>query len=273
MRALFDIIRWKYNNSLYEMWMDELNVEALLMVNEVYRTKDDMGVLVVTQRGNKRVLSFGSDLEQSSIYIDKPQYLDHDYMQVMLLGLLFTESRHATILGLGGGALVHCVDHFFQNMDCVAVELRQIVIDTAYQWFKLPRTKRLQVHCADASVYLNSNKTSTDIIFSDIFNCEGMSESQGQIGFIQSCFDALKDNGCLVLNYHELPEAESTLIVKIKTLFPYVLVCNACTNNTILICLKQTQLFELTSFVQKSESLAHRVNMPLMYYFWRLETL
>ena len=80
-----------------------------LMGKELYRTEDSDGLIVVTQRGNKRLLSFGSRLEQSSVLMDKPYYLIHEYTQIMLLGLLFVDARHITLLGLGGGGLAHCL--------------------------------------------------------------------------------------------------------------------------------------------------------------------
>lgn len=53
-------------------------------------------------------------LEQSCVLINKPQYLMHEYLQAMLLGLLLTNNhKHITILGLGAGALVNCLSHYF----------------------------------------------------------------------------------------------------------------------------------------------------------------
>ena len=72
-----------------------------LMGKELYRIEDGDGVIVVTQRGNKRLLSFGSALEQSSVLITLPHYLIHQYTQTMLLGLLFVDVFQG--IDLGGG--------------------------------------------------------------------------------------------------------------------------------------------------------------------------
>ena len=79
------------------------------MGKEIFRTEDDIGVIVVFQRANKRILSFDYSLEQSCVYMEKPYYLAHEYTQAMLLGLLFVDAKHVTLLGLGGGGLVHCL--------------------------------------------------------------------------------------------------------------------------------------------------------------------
>ena len=241
------------------------------MAKELYRIEDDDGVIIVSQHGNRRVLSFNSELEQSSVYLTKPYYLDHDYMQVMLLSFLFVEARHATLLGLGGGALVHCLTHYFPQITYSVVELRQAVIDVAKEWFDLPSLAQIQVHQSDAEEYLTSNPNSTDIIFSDIFSADDMCESQGQLSYIESCYAALSEAGCLTLNFHVQPEAESPLMQKIHTLFTHVIISNTCNNNCIIFCSKNTHFPEPDALEKSSERLTNEVNMPLMYYYNRLE--
>lgn len=243
------------------------------MTKKLYRIEDDHGVIIVSQHGNRRVLSFDSELEQSSVYLNKPYYLDHDYMQVMLLSLLFVEARHITLLGLGGGALVHCLTHYFPQMTYSVVELRQAVIDVAKEWFELPNVAQLQLHQSDAGEYLASNPDSTDIIFSDIFSADDMCESQGQLSYIESCYAALNEAGCLALNFHIQPETESPLMQKIHHLFTHVLINNTCNNNCVIFCSKNMQLPGLNALEVRAEQLAHKVNMPLVYYYNRLQKL
>ena len=87
------------------------------MGKELYRTEDADGSIIVTQRGNKRLLSFGSKLEQSSVLMGNPHYLIHEYTQIMLLGLIFADTRHITVLGLGGGGLAHSLSHFLSAVN------------------------------------------------------------------------------------------------------------------------------------------------------------
>ena len=126
-----------------------------LMGKELFRTEDDEGSIVVTQRGNKRLLSFGSMLEQSSVLTGKPYYLINEYTQIMLLGLIFVDGREITLLGLGGGALAHCLSHYFPQSTIQVVEIRQAVIDVAYDWFDLSRIDNLQVVNGDALHFLS----------------------------------------------------------------------------------------------------------------------
>ena len=60
------------------------------MGKELFRVEDDYGLVIVTQRGDKRVLSFDSSLEQSSVYMSKRYYLSHEYLE----GLKKHRARH-----------------------------------------------------------------------------------------------------------------------------------------------------------------------------------
>ena len=143
------------------------------MGKELFRVEDKYGLVLVTQHGDKRVLSFGSNLEQSSVYMSRQYYLSHEYTQIMLLGFLFVEAKNITILGLGGGGLVHCLLRFFPQCEIKVAELRQSVIDIDYDWFELPKIEKLKIYHADAYDYLQTQgRESADLIMSDLYVAE-----------------------------------------------------------------------------------------------------
>jgi spermidine synthase len=246
------------------------------MGKELYRTEDGDDPVVVTQRGNKRLLSFGSRLEQSSVLMDKPHYLIHPYTQIMLLGLLFGDSGRMTLLGLGGGALAHSLSHYFPGSTIQVVEIRQDVIDIAYEWFALPRLENLHIVNADALPYLSKLKQhSTDIIFSDLYAAEGMSACQAQQEFITAAFTALSERGCVVINFHRKPHADSVLMKTIESLFPEIIVHDSeelsdGTRNSIMFCCKRAVALHQPNLNRRAEALTKFVNMPLMQYYREL---
>lgn len=245
-----------------------------LMGKELYRVEDDLGFVVVLQRGSKRVLSFDSYYEQSSVLMSKPYYLFHEYTQLMLLGLLFVDAKHVTLLGLGGGGLAHCLSHFYPHMTIQVVELRQAVIDVAYEWFNLPRVPYLKVCQGDAGQYLaNVESDSTDIIFSDLYEAQGMSELQVQQDYIDTCYKALNSNGWLVLNFHTLPDKNGVVMQNIHKLFSEVYVGNVVKGNWVLFCGKSTLQFDNEVLHQRVEALVEQVGMPLMNYYRSLRKL
>jgi spermidine synthase len=250
------------------------------MGKELYRMKDSDGSIIVTQRGNKRLLSFGSRLEQSSVLMNMPHYLIHQYTQIMLLGLLFVDdrddARHMSLLGLGGGAMAHCLSHYFPESSISVVEIRQAVINIAYDWFDLPRRDNLQVVNDDALDYISSlEQGTTDIIFSDLYIAEGMATCQAQRTFIRACFTALSEQGCLVLNFHQKPEDGSELMAEMEELFSEIIIHDADVlpgqkPNSIMFCCKRTVALHTPDLNWRAELLAKRVKMPLMQYYRQL---
>lgn len=241
--------------------------------------EDDDGSIVVTQRGNKRLLSFGSRLEQSSVLMNMPHFLIHQYTQIMLLGLLFSDARRMTALGLGGGALAHCLSHFFPNSEIDVVEIRQAVIDIAYDWFDLPRRDNLHVVNADAMHYLsNLAQGATDIIFSDLYVAEGMSACQAQQAFIDAGYTALSEQGCMVINFHQRPDEGSELMAAIESLFSEIIIHDTeslpgQSPNSVMFCCKRTAALHTPEVNWRAELLTRRVKMPLMQYYHQLQNL
>jgi spermidine synthase len=242
---------------------------------ELYRTEDSDGLIVVTQRGNKRLLSFGSRLEQSSVLMGKPYYLIHEYTQIMLLGLLFVDARHITLLGLGGGGLAHCLSHFLPQTVIRVVEIRQAVIDIAYEWFELPRLDNLQVFNDNAMHYVSRpGQASTDIIFSDLYEAAGMSACQAQQEFIVACYQALSESGCLVINFHHKPHPGSLQMDTIERLFGEIIVYDSEDlpegQNSIMFCCKGAVALHQPEVNWRAESLTKLMKMPLMQYYRHL---
>jgi len=247
------------------------------MGKELYRLEDVDGSIVVTQRGKKRLLSFGSRLEQSSVLMNMPYYLIHQYTQIMLLGLVFVDARRMTLLGLGGGALAQCLSHYFPESAIKVVEIRRAVIDIAYEWFDLPRRDNLHVVNADALHYLsNLEQGATDIIFSDLYVAEGMSACQAQLAFINASFKALSEQGCLVINFHQKPDEGSELMATIERMFSEIIIHDAEAlpgqrPSSIMLCCKRAVALHTPDVNWRAELLTKQVKMPLMQYYRQLQ--
>jgi len=246
----------------------------ILKSKEIYRIKDGEGSIVVTQRGNKRFMNFATSFEQSSVEMDKPHYLVHEYTRAMILALSFVDARRITLLGLGGGGLVHCLTHFYPDKELNVVELRQAVIDTAYAWFDLPRVKQLKVNRCDAWQYLIKSKSNNiDIIFSDLYDAKGMSDWQSQLDFIDLCYKSLSENGWLVINYHVIPAQDSLLMSHITELFSSIFQCDLIQGNHILYCGRSAKPISEAYLANQAGALAKHVKMPLMNYYHQLVRL
>lgn len=169
----------------------------------IFHSRDEFGRIQVIDDGEKRHLSFGDNDQQSCQLRLAPFELQYDYTRAMLLPLLFCQQpQRALILGLGAGSLAGCLHHNFQRLHITAVELRQTVIDVAREYFRLPCSKRMEVVHSDAGEFLRHYHGSRfDLVFSDIFDAEGIADSQLQHSYLEDCRRLLSDDGWLVLNF------------------------------------------------------------------------
>lgn len=162
---------------------------------------DEYGPIYVFQNRSSRILSFDGHVEQSCMQLNDPAYLVHKYTQAMMTGLIFNRSiQTATIMGLGAGSMAKNLLRGFDNIKVHAIEYRQEVINTAKKYFHLPEDDRLQLYNCDAVGYMKTNTSKSDIIFSDLYNSNGMEPRQVQMSYLRNCKKALNNQGILVLN-------------------------------------------------------------------------
>lgn len=174
--------------------------------NEIYRCYDDLGPIRVFEEGSRRYLAFSEDSQQSAVDLTRPCDLVFEYTQAMMLSLIYFPSpKRITLLGLGGGSLVHALHNYDPTTLIDAAELRPQVINVAQNWFGLPTDDdRLNISAIDAQEYMSEFNGETDLIFADIYNDNGMLEMQLSSAFINDCVNSLSQNGILVLNLWDL---------------------------------------------------------------------
>lgn len=238
---------------------------------EIFRTEDAFGPVVVLEYGSLRVLSFDSPFEQSALSLEKPLALVHEYLRAMLLTLAFTEPRHVTLLGLGGGSLVRTLHAHCPQTDIDVVELRKSVIQIARDHFSLPDDPRVRIHHRNGFVYLNeARKHSTDIILSDMYQAKAMEPFQATTRFLEQCWQLLTQDGWLAINFHQLPAFNHPYMLKLCRLFPEVLCCGTSSGNVVVLCGKQSLKRPLVDFRDKVISLEQRFDTRFTPYFDKL---
>lgn len=226
----------------------------------VHRQQDGSGEITVVDYASQRVLSFDDSHEQSRMDLDRPSVLVHEYTRAMLLGTIFTEVEHATLLGLGGGCLVRALHDLSDETMITAVEIRQAVADIAQQYFMLPESNRFQLSVTDAQHYLlNRGLEPTNIIFADMYHAYHISPFQMQERFVRLCHRNLTENGWLVINFHRLPDLDSAFFDCLNSMFEEVLICPVRNDNVIVYAGKQQLAKPLHTYSEKVEWLQQRL--------------
>jgi len=160
-----------------------------------------MGCIRVLESGSRRYLAFGEQAEQSCIDMLNPQILVYEYTQAMMLALIFfPRPRSVTFLGLGAGSMLHSVQVYDPQIELHVVELRSKIVEVAKNWFGLPCLANMHLNIEDAFLYMAQNPAKCDCIFADIYNDDGMLDSQLSDEFLRNCYQALNREGVLVMN-------------------------------------------------------------------------
>ncbi|MDO9476808.1 MAG: spermine synthase [Pseudohongiella sp.] len=236
----------------------------------VLSTSDDYGNILVVDYPRYRVLSFDSVYEQSGFYLERPYALAHEYTRIMLLVLGFIEPRHIILLGLGGGSLLRTLHHHLSRCHFHAVELRPKVYDIALEYFDIPDDNRVSVSIEDAALHMTGTKdASTDIIFADMYDAYRMSPILLQQQFVQACWRTLSKNGCLVINYHTMPDRHSPVFESLFDCFSTLLVCPCKSGNFILFASKSPRL-DFDRAAAKLKKMEKTLDEVLMPSFTRL---
>ena len=239
----------------------------------VYRTNDQWGDIMVIDRKNCRVLAFDPIYEQSCIDLKNPHIPVHEYTRIMLLVLAFINPHHVTILGLGGGCLVHALHYLLPQCALFSIELRKKVYETAVNFFLIPVQHNINITISDAEVAITRCADhSTQIIFADMYKSYGMNPFQMQKQFILQCHRVLDDSGWLVVNYHQMPELNSSFIKCLQRYFAELFVCPALSGNYILFARKYTM-----GTINKHQialfDLEKKLNIKLTHLFNRITRL
>jgi len=167
----------------------------------IYQHNDALGAITVYENQHLRYLTFGNKVEQSCVNLAQPYRLEHSYTQTMLLSLLLkTDFRNVVILGLGAGSLLRALHYARPKLAIQAVELRSSVIDIAREYFSIPDSNKIVLHCNEAELFLNDSEQYFDIIFSDLYLADNVHESQKNLSFYQNCYERLSENGLLTVN-------------------------------------------------------------------------
>ncbi|MEJ2142205.1 MAG: ATP-binding protein [Gammaproteobacteria bacterium] len=233
-------------------------------------TTDEHGPIYVYQTRSSRILSFNGKVQQSCMKLNDINGLAHGYTQAMMSGLLFIpEVKTATIMGLGAGSMAKNLLNSFAELEIHAVEVREAVANTAKKYFYLPDSDRLTIHIDDAVNFMKHNHMKSDIIFSDLYNTDGMEPSQVQAAYLRDCKNALNEQGVLVLNIwrqalQSLDELEELLALEFEN---RLLSYEVESGNTIVLAFKNDiPSMKRKELLARGKRLQDKMHIPIERY-------
>lgn len=243
---------------------------------EIFCCEDHEGLIQVFDDGNKRYLAFGNNDEQSCILKNAPYHLQYDYTRAMILPLVFEttcppENTHILLLGLGAGSLANCLLRQADHHHIIAIELRQAVIDVAYQYFQLPRHSRLTVLKADANNYIANDQQQYRLIFSDIYSANGMDNAQIEPHYLGHCLRLLSADGWLVLNFWREHRSNDALLDFLKLHCQQIWIVTTKSGNWVVLATKQNQDSTPKQRLSKAKQLSRQLGFSLIASLKKLQ--
>ena len=171
-------------------------------------------------------MHLGTEWVQGSMLLHAPYDLELEYVQRMMVGLLFTDAgliakKHAVQLGLGSGALTKfCYKKL--RMKTTAIEINPQVISACRHWFKLPRDEsRLQVILADAAeeIQKSAHQGAVDLLHVDLYDHEAAAPVLDDTDFYTRCRDLLTDDGTMTVNLFGRNSSYEQSLIKMAEAF------------------------------------------------------
>ena len=160
-----------------------------------------------SDEGDVRHLHLGTPWIQGSMKIDAPYELELEYIQRMMVWLLFMDpalvgKRHAMQFGLGAGALTKfCRKKLL--MRTTAIELNPQVVAACRLWFKLPADdSKLSVILGDAAEVAAHEhwRGQIDALQVDLYDHEAAAPVLDSADFYAGCRQLLTDDGLMTVN-------------------------------------------------------------------------
>jgi len=194
----------------------------------IHSTRDEFGLIEVVDNHVTRKLYFDSAVEQSCLFLNAPMTLNFEYQEKIIEHVLQHSDQvrskrdfRVLMLGMGGGTMAHHLYQAIPNLQMTVVELRQSVIDIAYDFFQLPNEPEIDAIQADAIEFVDKNNHQYDVILVDIFDATGLPSQLSDAQFQQNLLQNLNPTGLLIFNlWNEMsdhgsgaPTAETKAVV------------------------------------------------------------
>jgi len=161
----------------------------------------------ISEADGVRYLHLGTEWVQGAMRKSRPRALELEYIQRMMVWLLFRPAQtltrgHAVQLGLGAAAITRFT-HQVLRMRTTAIELNPTVVQACRLWFHLPADdERLTVLTGDAGRWIAADAApeSIDALCVDMYDHDAAAPVIDDVEFYSGCRAALASGGMMTVN-------------------------------------------------------------------------
>ena len=222
--------------------------------------------------GDIRYLHLGTQWVQGSMLLDHPFDIQLEYVQRMMVWLLFVEplsvpKRHAMQLGLGAAALTKFCRKKLR-MKTTAIELNPQVVAACRLWFKLPADDaHLSVVLGDAAeVVAHAHwRGQVDALQVDLYDQQAAAPVLDSEAFYADCRRLLTEDGCMTVNLFGRSSSYARSLERIVGAFGTGAVWAfrpTREGNTVVLALREPQHPVRAVLAERAETIETRWGLP-----------
>ena len=239
--------------------------------------------VTTTELDGVRYLHLGTEWVQGAMRLRKPDVIELEYVQQMMMWMLFEpQPRHITQLGLGSAALSKFCYRHFPAARVTAIEYNPAVISACHNLFALPpNDERLQVHHMDALDFVNNpaHHGMVDILQVDLYDAQARGPVLDSVEFYQACADCLTPTGMMTVNlFGDHPNYAKNL-QNMQPAFDSLCCLSSLQGeeNVIVIAFKQSPVIEFHTLFQRAADIRRQTSLPARSWVnglkkWMLES-
>ncbi len=185
----------------------------------------------IRKTNNTRTLLFvrdsGEEVTESMVNLDRPHQLLVTYTRFMFLSYLFRPKPEKVLMvGLGGGAMVHFLQHYDANVKVDVVEIDPAIVSIADKYFGVRSGDNVNIMTKDGFEYLTKSGAAYDVIYMDAFlkpsrdtDSTGVPLRLKTLKFYAEIQKRLKPDGLVVFNLNPHSTVDGD-IKNIRDAFP-----------------------------------------------------
>jgi spermidine synthase len=221
----------------------------------------------ITEFQGVRFLHLGTSWVQGAMRLSRPDTIELEYVQMMMMWMLFIRSpKHIVQLGLGSAALTKFCYQRFPDARVTAVELNPNVIAICRALFGLPPDDtRLQVREMDALDFVldPANCNSVDVLQVDLYDEQARGPVLDTPEFYQGCFDTLTAGGIMTTNvFGEFSNYDKNLQAMEQVFDAVVWLPEVHDANIVVLAFKDASQIDFSVLYERAGEIKRRMNLP-----------
>jgi len=246
------------------------------------KTEPDFLPATLSEADGVRYLHLGTPWVQGAMRVRKPNAIELDYVQRMMVWMLLREPDdlargHAVQLGLGAAAITRFT--YRLGMQTTAVELNPTVITACRLWFRLPDDdERLAVLNEDAGLWVAdpAHAGTAQVLCVDLYDHEAASPVLDDEAFYRGCHRVLADGGVMSVNLFGRDASFEQSAARIAAVFGAGAVWSmrpTREGNTIVVGMKGLALPSREVLAARADNIENRHDLPARKWLRMMRTL